>query len=678
MTKEMPAQEESRETTPEPSPTSNETVVAPEPSDVSEKNKNVASTISTSIDMEKNAPETEAVHISSARNTSPEGKEATSATSSYPQSSAVEHTGFAARCFNVCAMFGPVVLGFLWLVQSLPGFAGRSSQALFDLAFKMQGELTAHGMETAKQASDVSSFLYHPVWHWIQTWLQQLPESVTLLPARIPGFPPNSVLDPLSLATAGTTLCLILLTWGFAKAIGKEKQDAFGAGLVLLSSLTWIGLPTPAGRELLLASILTLSLLCLYRGWVKAFAPLWLIVGFALIAPATVEGGLLGLLLPLICSLFFLLWRGSFRRAGAYDGALAFGIMLILLCLWGTCIAFGEGRDALYMLLDVRFRIPFIENVHTLGQNSWILFPVLALLWLPWTLVVLFVPWQRLGAFFTGFIRNRKEHPGQGWLWCWLFVGLTLLYGLEINTPELLIPLLPPLAVLTAQGILSLSPRSSSVFMALVSFFLFLIGLLFAVIALWPMVVGELPPILAGIQIMPLSLGGILVQTGIPFLFAFLLWKGTNRFSPKGSLLVFCLLTLLLALPRAWYGGAAEISTPRHTIPAASVKPTLSLPADSLSEKVIAPSSSESSALEKVVEIPTEQPEPSVQAPSSNHEEVPDLPEPEQQPLSLPQPEGSNASTLSSEENNADQPTAKPILSDTLPKAPFDSDPNAQ
>lgn len=673
MTKEMPAQEESRETTPDPSPTPNETVVAPEASEVSEKNKNIASTDSTSIDMEKNAPETEAVHASSARNTSPEA-----ATSSYPQSSAVEHTGFAARCFDVCAMFGPVILVFLWIVQSLPGFAGRSSQTLFDLAFRMQGELTTHGMETAKQVSDVSSFLYHPVWYWIQTWLQQLPESVTSLPARIPGFPPNSVLDPLSLATAGTTLCLILLTWGFAKAIGKEKQDAFGAGLVLLSSLTWIGLPTPGGRELLLASILTLSLLCLYRGWIKAFAPLWLIVGFALIAPATVEGGLLGLLLPLICSLFFLLWRGSFRRAGAYDGALAFGIMLILLCLWGTCIAFGEGRDALYMLLDVRFRIPFIESVHTLGQNGWVLFPVLALLWLPWTLVVLFVPWQRLGAFFTGFIRNRKEHPGQGWLWCWLFVGLALLYGLETNTPELLIPLLPPLAVLTAQGILSLSPRSSSMFMALISLLLFLIGLLFALIALWPMVLGELPPILTDIQIMPLSLNGILVRTGIPFLFAFLLWKGTNRFSPKGSLLVFCLLTLLLALPRAWYAGAAEISNPRHPIPAASVKPTPSLPADSLSEKVIVPSSSENSALEKVVAPPTEQPEPSVQEPSSNHKEVPDLLEPEQQPLSLPQPDRSDSPSVPSEENNSDQPTAKPILSDPLPKVPVDSEPNAQ
>lgn len=678
MTKEIPAQEESRETTPEPSLTSDETigVSAPSNASASEEKASFAQTSSASGDGEKDFPMMAKEHPSSAQ-TVPQNEADVASASSFPKP-VVEHTGFAARCFDACSLFGPVILGLLWILQSLPTLMDRPLQTLFGLASKVQGELAIKNGEIIQQMPDVSSSLFHPIWNWIQTWLQRFPESVTTLLNRIPGFPPDSTLHPISLVTACSTLCLLLLTWGFAKAIGKEKQAAFAAGLILLSSLTWMGLPVSAGKELLLACVLTLSLLCLYRGWVKTFAPLWLITGFALIAPAAVEGGLLGLLLPLVCSVLFLLWRGNFRRAGAYDGALAFGIMLILLCLWGTYIAFGEGRDALYTLLNIRFRIPLMESMHMLDQNRWTFFPALALLWLPWTLVVFFVPWQRLGAFFTGFIKNRKEHPGQGWLWCWILAGFALLYGFESNTPERLIPLLPPLAILTAQGILSLSPRSSNAFMAFLSFLLFLIGLLFAVLSLWPTVLGELPPVLAGIPILPLSLGGMLVQTGIPFLFAFLLWKGTNRFSPKGSLLVFCLLTLLLALPRAWYVSAAETSTPIQSVPAARVASPPSFPVHSASEKTVSPSSSENSILdvENGAEIPKEASDSSIQENSLSHEEVPNVPGQKHLPLSLPQLNEPDVSPRLSEENVSNQPVAEPILSEPLPQATAQPEPN--
>lgn len=213
---------------------------------------------------------------------------------------------------------------------------------------------------------------------------------------------------------------------------------------------------------MLFTAILTLAGICLYRGWIKAFAPLWLFAGFALVALSTLAGGLLGLVLPLLVSLVFLLWRGTFRRAGARDGALAFGLLLVLLLAWGTFIAFGDGgRELLKTLLENEYLAPVLEAWKLQGQDSWIIVALLAVLWLPWTLLLLFLPWGRIGTFFKGIVVNRKQRPGQGWLWCSAIVTLAVLALLGANMPVLLMPLLPPLAVLTAQGVLNLSARGS-------------------------------------------------------------------------------------------------------------------------------------------------------------------------------------------------------------------------
>ena len=320
------------------------------------------------VQEEKAAPAPKAAKVS--RSPAPEAQ---------PQTSS-----FASRCFNGLASVGPLVLILFWLIQSMPTFMGRELHALHNLGVGLFG-VAASGLPSPE---------LYPVYHWFLSALSLIPGIDSLsLAAYIPGVQPTAGLEQISgypvqllpIASALSALFLILLTWALARATGNDRRTAFASGLVLLTGFACMGLPRISGSDMLFTAILTLAGICLYRGWIKAFAPLWLFAGFALVALSALAGGLLGLVLPLLVSLVFLLWRGTFRRAGARDGALAFGLLLVLLLAWGTFIAFGDGgRELLKTLLENEYLAPVLEAWKLQGQDSWIIVALLAVLWLPW------------------------------------------------------------------------------------------------------------------------------------------------------------------------------------------------------------------------------------------------------------------------------------------------------
>lgn len=192
---------------------------------------------------------------------------------------------------------------------------GRELHALHNLGVGLFG-VAASGLPSPE---------LYPVYHWFLSALSLIPGIDSLsLAAYIPGVQPTAGLEQISgypvqllpLASALSALFLILLTWALARATGNDRRTAFASGLVLLTGFACMGLPRISGSDMLFTAILTLAGICLYRGWIKAFAPLWLFAGFALVALSALAGGLLGLVLPLLVSLVFLLWRGTFRRAG--------------------------------------------------------------------------------------------------------------------------------------------------------------------------------------------------------------------------------------------------------------------------------------------------------------------------------------------------------------------------
>ncbi len=486
---------------------------------------------------------------------------------------------FASRCFGGLAAIGPLALIFFWLIQSLPTLMGRELRALHEVGNTLTGNA----------AAGLPSPDFYPVYHWFMSGLSLIPGIETLsLSNWLPDVQPSAGLESfagypvslLPLAAALSALCMVLLTWGLARATGNDRRTAFASGLVVLGSLAFIEVPRVAGSDMFLASIMTLCSICLYRGWIKPSAPLWLLSGFALIALSALAGGILGLALPLLTSLVFLFWRGTFRRAGARDGALGFGLMLVLLMTWGTLVSFGDGgRELLKALIENEYVAPIGEALALQGQDAWISPSLLAILWLPWTALLLFLPWGRIGGFMKALVTNRTQRPGQGWLWASFLVTLAVLSLLGANMPVLLMPLVPPLAVLTAQALRALSAGGSRGFFLLLALTLIVLGLLFAAANVYPAFFGETPAQLAALQAIPLPLIPALVQSVGLLLIGLLLWKATNRACADGALLVLTFLVLLYAAPLAYYTVAApavaapavQVETPAQ--PAAEATP---------------------------------------------------------------------------------------------------------
>lgn len=530
--------------------------------------------------------------------------------------------GIAARSFDLCAAIGPLVLLVLWAVQSLPVLLGRELRALYTFASSSYDCLFTSlqaSMPTGAVPAATDTFVL-PVFGWFLAGLGQIPGLATL-----PGLFPEYISDPslVPVAASLATLLLVLLTWALARATGNNAQTAFAAGLVVLAGLTFIGLPAFAGDALLFAAILTLASLCLYRGWIKTFAPLWLCCGFLCVALATLTGGLAGLLLPLLVSLLFLLWRCTFRRGGARDGALSFGLMLIVLCVWGTSVAFSDGgRDQLANLLSTTVIMPFQEILRLQGRELLLALPVLALLSLPWVLVILFLPWERLGVFFGNIVRNRTQRPGQGWIWWFVLAGIVVLGLLGAGDPLYLLPLLPPLAILAAQGILSLSAGRNKAFILLLSVLLFLLGMLFAIANVYPLLFDAVPPVLAALHPATLSLEGQLVEVGVFIVFALLLWKGVNRASANGSLLMLTVLAVILAAPLAWYASPVSVAVSQPaTQTAPAVTPEALLPSEASEQQTPAemapqPAAPTDTSKETSVETPQSVPEGTTAAPT--------------------------------------------------------------
>jgi membrane-associated phospholipid phosphatase len=275
-----------------------------------------------------------------------------------------------------------------------------------------------------------------PLYFWFLYLLDAIPE-----------------LDPPRLFLAANALCGLLFTaatWLLARGLGYDKRTSLAASLILLSTFSFLGITHYARMDLLFATCIVLSQLCLCRGWVKDSAPIWLILGFVLAALACLIKGPLGLAFPLASSLIFLVWRATFRRAGGGDGALAFGSMLLILLAWASLVLLQEGgRDYLTSMFG-RHMIERAMDAWHHKQLWWFYLLSLPLAWLPWTLVVFFLPWERLPGLLKAAGPARRETPGHGWTWIALASGLLILSVLSGKVAIYALPLYPFLAILTA------------------------------------------------------------------------------------------------------------------------------------------------------------------------------------------------------------------------------------
>jgi len=375
-----------------------------------------------------------------------------------------------------------------------------------------------------------------PVWFWMLRLLNTLPY----------------VNGPLVYA-AGAALAgvlTLLATWFLALSAGYTRRTAFAAGLVLLSCLAFPALAHRVGPELFSTGLLTMGLACLLRGWNKDISFLWLPLGSAFVALAGLAGGVFGIILPILGTLAFLVWKGAFARFNRADGAIGFTVLLVLPLAWlAAVMLFGPG-EAQLRALCIQLITPFLPPYWPPKDPVWLYAAALPLALVPWILVPCFVSWgSALARPFTLLASTRKENSGSAWIWIHLAAGLLLLSAMSAKFCLNMLPLMPLLAIVLGKAIVNLPQANSR------AFFLVPASLFgFAALALGLASLLQIVPQLQGFVPLPYPKGfaaikGLPILAGICLLAAFVLWKCIDRRFPGACLLVCAIAVTALCLP---------------------------------------------------------------------------------------------------------------------------------
>lgn len=366
---------------------------------------------------------------------------------------------------------------------------------------------------------------------------------------RIPGVTMPMVFF---LAVAVSHALFIGSIWLLARGTGHDRREAFAAGLVALSCLYISGAACYPRMDLLFAAVVTLGMTCLYRGWIKSFAPFWLTAGFVLMGAATLIKSPLGIAFAVVASILFLFWRGTPGRLNGRDGLPGFLLMLLVVAAWLGALYLEGHQDYLRDMLGTQLAGRVMEGGHH-AQPWWYYLAAIPVVWAPWVLIILFVNWFAALRGIPGAWKSRRENGGSSWLWIWFVSGVAMLSCVQAKMAVYALPLLAPLAVLTGRSLLRLTPGRSRCFFSLVSAVLAVAGLALVLVDVFPMLrpyIGAfLPPVPAVADPWLEALEGVMYMGGILVLLAVVLLFFTRLSLPGGALLITAVGMVLLLQP---------------------------------------------------------------------------------------------------------------------------------
>ncbi|WP_461209091.1 ArnT family glycosyltransferase [Desulfocurvus sp. DL9XJH121] len=370
-----------------------------------------------------------------------------------------------------------------------------------------------------------------PVYFWFLAGL--LPVFKAPVPAL---FMAGAALSGLLFLAATCALNRLVLRGG--------RETGLAAGLVLLTCFYFLGLTHYSRMDLLFAALITASEVCLFRALERERATGLAIAAFVLAGVATLTKGPLGLVFPLLTGLLYCLWRGRARRFFRRDVGLGLLACLLLLGAWVGAAWLGGERELVENIFYKQIYRRAVNASHH-EQPFWHYFATLPAAWLPWTFVLAALPLTRLfsAGFWKGVIGSRKTaDPGLAWLWIAALSGFILLSSLSTKIVVYLLPLFPPLALLTARALLGMNETG-------VRRLYLWIGGLFAFMAL------SLP---FGNYFVdwPIEIKGLWWMALASALAAAILIRFARTMSPGGALLVLALVVT------AWIQPLTQITLP--------------------------------------------------------------------------------------------------------------------
>ncbi len=283
------------------------------------------------------------------------------------------------------------------------------------------------------------------------------------------------------LITAVSGGLLLLATYQMARLVGHgSKQFGLIACLLLLANAFFIERTHYPRMDLLFSTFISLSLTAFFVAFERHRSVRWTLAGFGFATLAALTKGPFGFATPALTAILFLAATRNLSRLIANDIALGTILTVAVMLLYFVGLYWAEGEAYLQQIFGyVDDKAGWSLGIN-FGLDDYAYFLVWR--WLPWTLLLFFLPWRRILHSLAP--RNWDNRQNAGWIYLGLSIVCTLLPISVISYvhPNFLIIILPPLAVLSAAAIGQMTSDSQRRFIMIVAGILFVLGIAFPIV----------------------------------------------------------------------------------------------------------------------------------------------------------------------------------------------------
>lgn len=372
-------------------------------------------------------------------------------------------------------------LGLLLLAQALPMLGERALWFSDEVRYAAAFENTLRGHWLVLHLNGEMYPDKPPVYFWflrVISWFTQAGSPMTFF-----------------VGATASALLYVGAACGLARRVaGAGRDTVLLCGLILLSTFYFVGLAQYSRMDLLFAALILAAQTCLYLGTREDGPDARVVLGCLLAAAAVLTKGPFGLAFPLLSCVLFLAWEGRARRLLRRDFAKGGLLLLGILAAWALWAWLIEGAAYMDNIFNKQIYQRALRSWHH-DQPWWHYLATLPLVWLPWTLLLLFAPWKRVlrTEHLARLLAARREADGAAFLWIAFLSQFTLLSVVQTKIVIYALPLFAPGAILTARALLALPPDTARRFFGLSACVMGLLALcvpVFEVASPWPIPVG--------------------------------------------------------------------------------------------------------------------------------------------------------------------------------------------
>jgi 4-amino-4-deoxy-L-arabinose transferase-like glycosyltransferase len=233
----------------------------------------------------------------------------------------------------------------------------------------------------------------------------------------------------------------VMMTWIFARRVMGSAR-AFLAGAILATSALYAVMAQVLTVDMLLCATMTVALFAMFLHWSEGGRWCW--AGYVAIALGVLTKGPVAIVIPALTVAIFLWWQGELHDVLARFHVITGGaIVVIIAAPWFIEIARREPGFVDFYFVGEHLR-RFFEPSYSHGEPPYYYVPVLLVGMMPWTLTVPFINWWRL-----------IQAPSNRFCIVAAAVTFALFSAASAKLIPYILPALPPVAVLLADGILT-------------------------------------------------------------------------------------------------------------------------------------------------------------------------------------------------------------------------------